>query len=107
MESGPQISATLCRVKSILREAGLPIAAFAEIVGCPLSSMKAALGGKLYVGAVTEAHYLEISARCRDFMKSLYPLTLADWSGLKRLLASDKSSDEVRAAITSVFGDCE
>ncbi len=108
-ESGPHISATLCRVKSNLREANppMPTAAFAEIVGYPLSSMKAALTGRLYVGAVQEAHYLEVSARCRDFLKAIYPLTFADWSGLKRLLETDKTPDELRAAITMLFGDSE
>jgi hypothetical protein len=107
MESGPHVSATMARTMANLREAGVPVAAFASVVGCPLSSMKAALRGNLYVGAITEADYLEVSARCRDFMSALYPLTFVDWAKLKELLASDKSPDEARAAITSVFGNRE
>ena len=105
--SGPQISATLCRVKSNLREVNMPAAAFAEIINCPLSSMKAAFTGRLYVGAIQEAHYLEISARCRDLLRAIYPLTFRDWSGLKRLLETGKTVDELRAAVTMLFGDSE
>ena len=105
--SGPQLSATLCRVKCNLREVGMPVAPFAEIIGSPLSSMKAALAGRLYLGAIQESHYLEISARCRDLLKAIHPLTFRDWSGLKRLLETGKTVDELRAAVTMLFGDSE
>lgn len=108
MLSGPQVSTTLNRVKTNLRQAGLPVAAFAEIVGCPLSSLKAALAGRLYIGSEREAAYLTISVRCLNYMMAFRPfLTFREWSGLNRLLDSDLTPEQVASMIESVFGSRE
>jgi hypothetical protein len=107
MASGPQRSLTMIRADENLRKAGISKSVFASLLNTPTSTMKSVFAGRVYVGAELESRYLELSARCRDFMSAMYPLTFVDWTKLKELLATDRTPDEVHAAIASVFGDRE
>jgi hypothetical protein len=107
MASGPQRSLTAIRTDETLHRAGIPKAAFAFILGVPIGSLKAAMAGRIFVGSELEAHYLSIACRCAAYMDALGVLTFRNWSALKKLIESHRTPDEVRVAITSVFGDCE
>src|SRR5690242_8143854 len=107
MASGPQRSLTAIRTDETLRRVGIPKAAFAFILGVPIGSLKASMAGRINVGGEMEAHYLSIACRCAAYMDAFGPLTFRDWAALKKLIESDRTADEVRAAIMSVFGDCE
>src|SRR5260370_32226432 len=107
MASGPTRSLTATRTHETLLRAGIPKTAFASIIGMPAATWKAAMAGRIHVSGEMEAHYLSIACRCAAYMDALGVLTFRDWSALKELLESDRTPNDVRTAITSIFGDQE
>jgi hypothetical protein len=99
------ISTVLMRVKANLEAAGISFAAFAKLANIPESSLRTAMQGKLYFGAVKEARLLTLSVRVAELAEALKPLGISkgEVESLKVLLDSEKSPDEVRQYVAGLF----
>src|SRR5215472_13669571 len=97
------LTATMARVRNHLREAGISARFFAALVGSPASTVKDALGARNYLGGETEAAYLTVAVRVAQFVKAFEPHLTCDAEGLRKLLSSGRSPEEVQAAVESLF----
>lgn len=102
---GPTRSLTAEKINERLHQSGVSKSSFAVVVGVSVSSLKDALSGRTFVGSAVEAGWLSVVARLHEFVNALQPLVLVDGHAMKRLLEGDKSPEEVRAMVETIFGE--
>jgi len=98
-----ELTTTMMRIRNYLRDADISARAFAVLLGVPASAAKDALGARDYVGAEVEAAWLPIAARAAQFARAFQPHLTCDADGLRCLLESEVTPEEVRAAVESLF----
>jgi hypothetical protein len=93
----------MMQIRANLRASGVSTATFAELIGVPLSSMKAAFAGKFRVGSTAELDYLNISNRLVALTQAIAPMAVSDVDALRQLLESNRTPVQLRSWVAEIF----